>query len=170
MMASLSLALRAARELSPHSLALYAAYKVALQTGWLRHRTPIYDWDERPLAHWLRTGVCAEPSSYADYWEKKSPGFFFIHDEEFSSALRKTLRGDEPVVLMGSGSARATRDARTYIRVCPNRLVNRWGRILQAFRVSCPSRRPVAEIVLACCLKHPRQSQGTDCGAGNVNA
>lgn len=99
MMASLPLALRAVRELGPRSLALYAAYKAALQTGWLRRRTPIYDWDERPLAHWLRAGVYAEPSSYSDYWEKKFLSFFFIHNEEFASALRKTLRGDESVVL-----------------------------------------------------------------------
>jgi hypothetical protein len=99
MMVPLTLALRAARELGPHSLVLYAAYHIARRTGWLRNHTPIYDWDERPLAYWLQKDISADPVLFSEHWVKRSPRFFFAHNEEFSSSIRKTLQSNEAIVL-----------------------------------------------------------------------
>jgi hypothetical protein len=98
-MAPLTLALRAVRELGPSSLVLYAAYHIARRTGWLRRRTPIYDWDERPLAYWLRTEISADPILFGEHWANRTSRFFFVNNEEFSSSIRKILQSNESIVL-----------------------------------------------------------------------
>lgn len=98
-MASLTLALHAARELDPGSLALYALYQGLLRSGWLRRRTPIYEWDARPLADWLRPGFPAEPEAYVEHRATQTPRFFFEGNSEFVANLKHVLVNRESTVL-----------------------------------------------------------------------
>lgn len=84
---------RAARELGPGSLALYALYLAMLHSGWLRRRTPVYAWDERPLAHWMRPGLPTEPAAYLAY--RLAPSFparfLFEPLADLSTSLAKCM-------------------------------------------------------------------------------
>ncbi|MEW6566639.1 MAG: heparinase II/III family protein [Chloroflexota bacterium] len=96
----------AGRELGLRSLALYAAHQASVRSGWLRLRTPIYDWDDRPLGHWLRTGVPAEPAAYLAYrLEPDIPTrFFFDPLTDLSQPLAEVL-GDRRSVLLQEADA-----------------------------------------------------------------
>lgn len=84
---------RAALELGPASLTLYALYQAMLRSGWLRRRTPPYQWDERPLACWLRPGVPVEPVAYLAH--RLAPSFparfFFDPMADLASPLAECL-------------------------------------------------------------------------------
>ena len=90
-MTSLKLALIAARELNPSSLAHYALYQTLLRSGWLRHRTPTYEWDARPLAYWLNPYFPAESEAYVERRATQAPRFFFEGKSEIASQLSHML-------------------------------------------------------------------------------
>jgi hypothetical protein len=90
-MAPLTLALRAFRELGPGPLALYGIYQTLMRTGWLRIRTPSYDWSERPLASWTLPDVPTTPTAYAEYRAKHGPPFFLKPDPSFMAELNQVL-------------------------------------------------------------------------------
>ncbi len=52
-------------------------YVLCMRVGWMRFQFPPYEWDERPLASWLRPGVPAEPQAYAAWRAEHEPAFFF---------------------------------------------------------------------------------------------
>ncbi|UCF61706.1 MAG: hypothetical protein JSV37_03200, partial [Anaerolineaceae bacterium] len=79
-MAPLKLALRAFRELGFGPLALYGGYQTLLRTGWMKARTPSYDWAERPLKSWTLPNVPTNPTDYVAYRNKHAPPFFFTPD------------------------------------------------------------------------------------------
>jgi hypothetical protein len=90
-MAPLTLALRAFRELGPGPLALYGLYQTLMHTGWLRIRTPSYDWRERPLASWTLPNGPVTPTDYAIYRAKHAPPFFMKPDPSFMAGLTQVL-------------------------------------------------------------------------------
>jgi asparagine synthase (glutamine-hydrolysing) len=94
-MISLNLAIRAARELGPGSLALYGLYQTLLRSGWLRWRTPVRAWDSRTLAWWLAPGKTSDPQDYVRHRSVSSPDFFFKLDSQFVTALREAIGGSE---------------------------------------------------------------------------
>ncbi len=98
---SLKTLARAAWELGPSSLAQYAAYEIALRSGWLRRRTPIYAWDERPLGRWLRPDVPTDPTAYLAW--RLSPKFprrfFFEPLANLSQPLAQVLGGRRAALL-----------------------------------------------------------------------
>ena len=98
-MASLKLAFNAARELDPGSLALYALYQTLLRSGWLRHHTPIYEWDARPLADWLNPDFPAESEAYVERRATQAPCFFFKGKSEFAAQLKHMLVNHESTIL-----------------------------------------------------------------------
>lgn len=69
---------------------LYLWHQVALRTGWIRLRTPIFDWAEKPLPHWLRDSVPAEPEAYLARRDA-GPRFFFDPYANLAPALTAAL-------------------------------------------------------------------------------
>jgi hypothetical protein len=88
-MTSLKLALRAAREMGPGSLALFGLYQTMLRSGWLRLRTPIRGWEARSLAWWLAPDLPSNPEDYIHHRSTHSPNFFFKPDTQFIAVLRE---------------------------------------------------------------------------------
>ena len=82
---------RALRELGPGSLILYLIYQLPLQLGWYRLRTPLRDWDSRPLQAWLMPGVSPEPQDYASHRAKLRGRFFAPQPETLGRDLRAVL-------------------------------------------------------------------------------
>lgn len=60
MSSRLRLVIPALRELGIGALYDYAAYRMALRSGWLKQRTPSYSWTDRPLTYWLRSDLSPE--------------------------------------------------------------------------------------------------------------
>lgn len=93
------LALRAARELGPPALARFLIYRAGLHSGWIARRTAPFDWDERPLAGWLRPGVPSDPSAYAAYRARaQAPRFFFPPGDSPPLAPDRTLAEAEEIL------------------------------------------------------------------------
>jgi hypothetical protein len=69
------------RHFGPGWLAYRAWYAVQLRSGWLRHKTPSFDWSARPLAAWLSDRRLADPARYLDYRRSAAPAFFFAPDQ-----------------------------------------------------------------------------------------
>ena len=98
-MAPLLLALRAFRELGPGPLALYGIYQTLMRTGWLRIRTPSYDWSERPLSSWTLPDAPTTPIAYVEHRTKHAPPFFFQPDPSSITALTQVLTEGEEYAL-----------------------------------------------------------------------
>lgn len=90
--------LRAAVELGPSPLALYAAYRLSIATGLARRLTPAARWRARPLHARLQSGVPSEPQGYLDYRRSHSSRFLFDADEDLARRLRDVV-GDPKAVL-----------------------------------------------------------------------
>ncbi len=52
-------------------------YSLGRRLGLLQLNTLPYEWDDRPLSTWLRSGIPSEPGAYAPWRERNSPRFFF---------------------------------------------------------------------------------------------
>src|SRR4030042_1808733 len=89
--------LRASRELGLPSMLLYLQHQTALRTGWIRRQTPVFDWEERPLGHWLRPRLPSEPEAYAA-GRGAGPRFLFDPASDLASDLAAVL-GDAATVL-----------------------------------------------------------------------
>src|SRR3990170_5035334 len=91
---------RAARDLGPLPLALYATYRLSVATGWVRRQTPATSWGARPLQGWLQTGVPSDPPDYFEYRRSLATlvHFFFDPDEDLSSRLRRVVGDPRPVL------------------------------------------------------------------------
>jgi len=63
-------------ELGPRWSAFRLAYAFRLRTGLIRWQTPQYEWDDRPLNHWLKPTIPSEPDSYAQWRKQNAPKFF----------------------------------------------------------------------------------------------
>jgi hypothetical protein len=66
----------ALRELGPNALLRFAQYRLGLDSGWIRWRTPLYDWDDRPLSSWLKKSVDHDPKTYSAYRVSSAPKLF----------------------------------------------------------------------------------------------
>src|SRR5579859_3105321 len=58
-------------------LVFRAGYAARIKTGMLRRQMPIYGWDDRPLAYWLKEGVPSNPPAYVR-WRAEQPIRFFF--------------------------------------------------------------------------------------------
>ena len=52
-------------------------YAIRIRTGIIRRQMPAYEWDDRPLAYWLKDGIPAGSQAYAAWRAKNSPAFLF---------------------------------------------------------------------------------------------
>jgi len=91
--------LRAFRELGLGPLALYGGYQTLMRTGWIKARTPSYDWAKRPLKRWILPDVPATPMAYVEYRIKHAPPFFLKPDVFLKTELGQILAGDEEIAL-----------------------------------------------------------------------
>ena len=82
--------LRATRELGLPSMLLYLQHQAALRTGWIRRRTRVFDWEEKPLGHWLRPRVPSEPEAYAAH-RGAGPRFLFDAASDLAPGLAAVL-------------------------------------------------------------------------------
>ena len=53
------------------------AYALRKRTGYIRKQMPQYQWQDRPLATWLKQGIPFTPDAYANWRKHESPKFFF---------------------------------------------------------------------------------------------
>jgi hypothetical protein len=90
--------LRAALELGPAPLALYAAYRFSLASGLAKRRTIPSRWGARPASSWLRRGISADPQGYLEFRRSHSGRFFFEPDEDLAPRLSEVV-GDSRNVL-----------------------------------------------------------------------
>ena len=88
-MASIESILRAVGELGPKPTLLYGMYQILLRLGWLKWRTPQFDWQDASLAHWLSPGFSSDPEDYLELRVRNNKCFFFHPDDEFIHALRQ---------------------------------------------------------------------------------
>ncbi|MEN9562510.1 MAG: hypothetical protein RIR73_754, partial [Chloroflexota bacterium] len=63
-------------ELGPRWSAFRLAYAFRLRTGLIRLQTPQYQWDDRPLKHWLHPSIPSDSDSYATWRKQNAPKFF----------------------------------------------------------------------------------------------
>ncbi len=54
-----------------------AGYALRMRLGILRLQFPVYEWDDRPLAYWLKPGIPSEPENYSAWRNQHAPKFFF---------------------------------------------------------------------------------------------
>ena len=52
-------------------------YALRMRLGILRWQFPAYEWDERPLAYWIKPDVPSKPADYLAWRNQNSPKFFF---------------------------------------------------------------------------------------------
>ncbi|HLC02066.1 MAG TPA: alginate lyase family protein [Anaerolineales bacterium] len=92
--------LRAALELGPSSLALYAAYRLSIVTGLARRQTPLARWGARPARAWLQNGIPSEPQGYLEHRRVRSSAhpFLFDPDDGLAPRLRDVMRDTGPVL------------------------------------------------------------------------
>jgi hypothetical protein len=81
----------ALRELGPYALVRLAQYRLGLDTGWIRWKAPLYDWDDRPLSFWLKSHVDHDPKSYTAYRVSSAPKLFLPPLEVSQGQLRSQL-------------------------------------------------------------------------------
>ena len=51
-------------------------YALRMRTGLIRKQIPAYNWQDRPLATWLKRQIPSRPEAYAQWRRQNSPGFF----------------------------------------------------------------------------------------------
>lgn len=51
-------------------------YALRKRTGFIRTQMPAYQWQDRPLATWLKTHIPSTPEAYAQWRRQNSPKFF----------------------------------------------------------------------------------------------
>ncbi len=54
-----------------------AGYALRMRLGILQWQFPVYEWDDRPLANWLKPDVPSEPTKYLAWKNAHAPTFFF---------------------------------------------------------------------------------------------
>jgi hypothetical protein len=79
-MKQLTLAWQLLRHFGPGWLAYRLWYAIQVRSGWLRRKTPSFDWTARPLRDWLSDPQLADPVRYLDYRRHAAPTFFFAPD------------------------------------------------------------------------------------------
>ena len=52
-------------------------YALRKRTGFIRKQMPAYEWKDRPLETWLKSGIPSKPDAYAQWRRQNSPKFFF---------------------------------------------------------------------------------------------
>jgi asparagine synthase (glutamine-hydrolysing) len=70
------------RHFGPGWLAYRAWYALQLRSGWLRRKTPSFEWAARPLVTWLSDPQLANPARYLAYRREAAPAFFFKPDQQ----------------------------------------------------------------------------------------
>jgi asparagine synthase (glutamine-hydrolysing) len=65
------------RELGLRWSAFRLAYAFRHRSGLIRLQMPRYKWTDRPLTTWLKKGIPAESTSYAEWRKTNAPKFFF---------------------------------------------------------------------------------------------
>jgi hypothetical protein len=90
---------RAVKELGLRPVLQYGLYRAALQSGWLRRRTPSYGWDKKPLSAWLRASASDSPESFHALYRESAGRFLFEVDSGFRDRLRDVLRGREELLI-----------------------------------------------------------------------
>lgn len=65
------------RELGLRWSAFRLAYAFRHRSGLIRLQMPQYKWADRPLATWLKKGIPAESTAYAEWRKANAPDFFF---------------------------------------------------------------------------------------------
>jgi hypothetical protein len=91
--------LRAAVELGPSPLMLYAAYRFSIVSNLARRLTPAFHWGARPAHAWLEKGVPTDPKGYFDHRRARSGRFLFDPNEDLAPRLKGIL-GDSRAVLL----------------------------------------------------------------------
>jgi asparagine synthase (glutamine-hydrolysing) len=86
--------LRAARELGLKPLLHLGAYRVMHKSGWLRWRTPIFDWDSKPFGRWIKTGIPEGAAAYIDYREGLPREFLLNPNSPFLTQIKSFHDGD----------------------------------------------------------------------------
>jgi asparagine synthase (glutamine-hydrolysing) len=61
------------------------AYAFRLRSGLTRLQTPQYNWDDRPLKHWLKPNIPSDSSAYAEWRKQNAPAFFKYRKIHFAS-------------------------------------------------------------------------------------
>ena len=103
-MASIESILRAVGELGPKPTLLYGMYQILLRLGWLKWRTPQFDWQDASLAHWLSPGFSSDPEDYLELRVRNNKCFFFHPDDEFIHALRQAIGQNENAAIAEADS------------------------------------------------------------------
>jgi hypothetical protein len=98
-MRSISLAMRAVRDLGLYPVALYGLYELQKRTGWLRSRTPIKKWEAIHLEALVFKSIPTEPEAYSKFRLGLSRSFFFHPKQVLSDSLHKILAGEEELLL-----------------------------------------------------------------------
>lgn len=58
-------------------------YALRIRTGIIRWQMPAYEWKDKSLSHWLKSGIPSEPQTYAAWRANNSSAFFFDSIESF---------------------------------------------------------------------------------------
>jgi hypothetical protein len=90
--------LLALRELGLPALLRYASYRLRLGTGLIRLRTRAVEWQDGPIAPWLRREVSRDPADYATYRAGALEAHFFF--EAPAADLPWPAKGSAPEALM----------------------------------------------------------------------
>jgi asparagine synthase (glutamine-hydrolysing) len=86
--------LRAARELGLKPLLHLGAYRLMHKSGWLRWRTPTFDWDSKPFGRWLRTSIPQGAGAYIDYREELTQEFLLNPNSPFLTQIKSFHNGE----------------------------------------------------------------------------
>lgn len=73
-----------ARTLGPKWLIFRAHHAFRMKSGLIQRQRPATGWNDRPLSHFVKDGLLAEPDYYADYRKNSAPRFFF-HPNDLQS-------------------------------------------------------------------------------------
>ncbi|MGE5641998.1 MAG: hypothetical protein ACM3Y8_03210, partial [Byssovorax cruenta] len=75
-------------------LVFRVAYALRKRTGYIRKQMPQYQWQDCPLATWLRLGTPSSPEAYAHWRKQNSPLFFRL--EGIDSEVERRLQAKLP--------------------------------------------------------------------------
>jgi hypothetical protein len=88
-MPSLPDVIQAAKELGIGKLTLYAIYQAKIHSGWYRFANPGFQWEQKPLDHWVNPAFPTNPSDYLHFRNEieQAHPFFFAPDADLRSDL-----------------------------------------------------------------------------------
>jgi hypothetical protein len=89
----------ALRELGPRTLLRFGQYRLGLESGWIRRKTPIYAWDDRPFSSWLESRFDHDDHAYTAYRLTSAPELFLPAPDVLRERLSELLASDRAIVL-----------------------------------------------------------------------